>query len=175
MRDHARCGVDHHGCEGCAHVVTGPAAEGSPDVLIDGRHALRVGDRGHHAACCGENRWIALGGAANVFVNGRKAHRMGDATAHCGGAGTLVTGSTNVYIGDHEDASGIATPHDRTMIIRPRDALGRSLLAVTVSISCPHRTYPVTTYDGDVRIGGLCRHAAVAIVKTLQLGEREPT
>ena len=34
------------------HPAIGPAISGSPDVLINGRPALRIDDIGVHAACC---------------------------------------------------------------------------------------------------------------------------
>ena len=86
--DDARCPADSHGCPACPHDVTGPA-----DVQINGRLALRVGDRGAHGSCCGPNQWQAVGGAPGVFINGQKAHRRGDDVAHCGGDGALATGS----------------------------------------------------------------------------------
>jgi uncharacterized Zn-binding protein involved in type VI secretion len=39
--DQANCPSDSHGKKCCAHNVTGPATQGSPDVFIDGRAALR--------------------------------------------------------------------------------------------------------------------------------------
>jgi len=68
-------------------------------VLINGRAALRVGDQGIHAACCGPNTWAAGKGSESVFINGLPAHRMGDMTVHCGGIGRLIEGSPNVDIG----------------------------------------------------------------------------
>jgi uncharacterized Zn-binding protein involved in type VI secretion len=77
----------------------GPAIAGSADVLVNGRPALRQGDNGIHAACCGPNTWSATGGSATVFINGKGAHRLGDADQHCGGLGKLVEGSANVLVG----------------------------------------------------------------------------
>jgi uncharacterized Zn-binding protein involved in type VI secretion len=66
---------------------------------VNGRPAVRVGDPGVHAACCGPNSWTAKAGSGTVFINGRKAHRLGDATQHCGGIGQLIEGSANVIVG----------------------------------------------------------------------------
>jgi uncharacterized Zn-binding protein involved in type VI secretion len=77
--DPAHCPADSHGCPACPHDVTAPRWTGSPDVKINGREALRVGDTGTHAACCGPNQWQAVGGAPGVFINGQRAHRVGDA------------------------------------------------------------------------------------------------
>jgi len=97
--DQAQCPSDAHGCPGCAHGVIGPAVKGSPDVFVNRRAALRVGDPGVHAACCGPNTWNAAKGSATVFVNGIAFHRLTDMTQHCGGVGKLVEGSPDVDVG----------------------------------------------------------------------------
>jgi uncharacterized Zn-binding protein involved in type VI secretion len=61
--------------------------------------AVRVGDKGVHAACCNTNTWTAQAGSATVFINNQKAHRVGDADTHCGGRGQMVVGSPNVVTG----------------------------------------------------------------------------
>ncbi len=73
--------------------------KGSPDVNVNGRPALRVGDMGVHSSCCGPNMWSASGGSSTVFINGKPAHRLGDENRHCGGIGHLVDGSSNVIVG----------------------------------------------------------------------------
>lgn len=97
--DKARNPADAHGCPGCAHGVIGPAVSGSPNVKVNGKPALRVGDPGVHAACCGPNQWKAAKGSSTVFINGLPAHRKGDMTAHCGGVGNLIEGSPDVIVG----------------------------------------------------------------------------
>ncbi len=72
---------------------------GSPNVNVNSRPALRVGDMGMHAACCGPNMWTAQAGSGTVNINGKKAHRMGDADTHCGGSGKMIEGSNNVNTG----------------------------------------------------------------------------
>jgi uncharacterized Zn-binding protein involved in type VI secretion len=98
--DQARNPLDTHTCQKCPHDVIGPAIDGSPNVEINGKLALRVGDPGTHALCCGPNNWRAFEGAATVEINGLPAHRLGDMTQHCGGMGKLVEGSPDVDIGD---------------------------------------------------------------------------
>ena len=88
--------ADAHGCPACPHPCIGPAIAGSPDVKCNSMPALRVGDPGMHAACCGPNTWTAQEGSGTVFINNKKAHRMGDADKHCGGSGKLITSSTSV-------------------------------------------------------------------------------
>lgn len=91
--------LDAHGCPSCPHPVKGPAVQGSPNVNINSLSAVRLGDKGVHTACCGPNLWTAVMGSATVFINNRPAHRKGDLDAHCGGVGTLITGSPTVNIG----------------------------------------------------------------------------
>ena len=91
--------ADAHGCPACPHPAVGPAIQGSPNVNINSRPALRKDDTGVHAACCGPNMWIALEGCPTVFINFRPAHRKGDVALHCGGTGKLTEGSDDVIVG----------------------------------------------------------------------------
>lgn len=100
LGDQSNIPSDSHGCPACPHDASGPAISGSPDVIVDGLPALRMGDHGIHTACCGSNTWQAAAGAPCVIINGRRAHRKGDATMHCGGSGALVEGSPTVFFGD---------------------------------------------------------------------------
>lgn len=106
LGDKASVSLDTHGCPACPHPAIGPAIQGSPDVNVNRRPALRVDDPGVHAACCGTNTWTATKGSATVFINGKAAHRMGDQNRHCGGMGELVEGSPNVIVGDSGGGSG---------------------------------------------------------------------
>lgn len=101
LGDKAQAPPHGHGCPACPHPVTGPAIQGSPDVLVNGLPALRVDDMGIHAACCGPNMWMADKGSSTVFINNKAAHRMGDQTDHCFGSGTgnLIEGSVDVIVG----------------------------------------------------------------------------
>jgi uncharacterized Zn-binding protein involved in type VI secretion len=58
-----------------------------------------VDDPGLHAACCGDNTWVASKGSSTVFINNKPAHRKTDETTHCGGTGMLIEGSHNVMVG----------------------------------------------------------------------------
>jgi uncharacterized Zn-binding protein involved in type VI secretion len=98
--DKSHTGADAHGCPSCPHAAQGGATSGSGHVFINGFSALRVGDTGEHSHCCGPNTWKALGGAPAVFIDGKPAHRAGDRTKHCGGKGSLIEGSPDVFIGD---------------------------------------------------------------------------
>lgn len=93
--------ADSHGCPGCPHKAVGPAISGSSNVLTNGRSSVRVGDQGIHAACCGQNIWMAKAGSRSVLINGRMAHRLSDIVKHCGGTGRTIEGSPNVIVGDN--------------------------------------------------------------------------
>lgn len=113
MGDQAHAPEDAHHCSECPHSVSGPAAMGSPDVLINDRPAVRVGDSGTHDLCCDSNSWVAVAGAATLLINDRPAVRAGDATQHCGGSGKLIEGSADVDVGD--EGSELAAPFAITL------------------------------------------------------------
>ncbi|MBX2808901.1 MAG: PAAR domain-containing protein [Cellvibrionaceae bacterium] len=71
-----------------------PIITGSPDVLINGKPAARLGDKlqKHHK---GERRIVE--GVNSVLINGLPAVRISDAI-NCGGV--INEGSPNVFIGD---------------------------------------------------------------------------
>jgi len=100
LGDKAQIQCDAHGCPGCPHPGVGPGISGSPNVMVNGRPALRVDDFGIHAVCCGPNMWQATQGSATVFINGKAAFRKNDPSKHCGGNGKLIEGSDDVIIGD---------------------------------------------------------------------------
>ena len=112
LGDDSHCERCKHDCGECPHEVTGPAIEGSPDTVINGRPALRVGDHGEHAECCGDNTWEVVAGAPTVLVNGKPLARIGDDVAHCGGDGKLVEGSADVDVGEPGEGAPPARPHD---------------------------------------------------------------
>ncbi|MBK9368589.1 MAG: PAAR domain-containing protein, partial [Deltaproteobacteria bacterium] len=70
-----------------------------PNVLINGKAVLRIGDPGSHKVCCGSNSWIIAEGSSSVSVNDLPVARLGDSTLHCGGRGVLIQGSSNVNVG----------------------------------------------------------------------------
>lgn len=88
--------TDMHTCpmfDGPKPHVGGPILPpGSPNVLIGGMPAARVGDM---ATCVGPPDVIAKG-SATVLIGGMPAARMGDLTAH---GGTIVAGFPTVMIG----------------------------------------------------------------------------
>ena len=89
---------DAHACSICPHVASGPAIDGSNDVFINSKNAVRKEDRGMHAVCCGNNTYIANEGSDNVFVNGKPLVRMFDQSKHCDKAkGMFITASPTVW------------------------------------------------------------------------------
>lgn len=151
--DIAFCPSDSHGCPGCAHPVQGPAIQGSPNVLINDLPALRVGDPGIHAACCGGNKWRAKEGASTVIVNNKRLFRQGDATKHCGGTGKLMMGSANVLVDDQSPEKSTIVPHhielrithvDGTLI----DDISAQLLSQLMLLESPDE-------DGFIRLDGI--------------------
>lgn len=99
LGDKSHVPADAHGCPACPHSCIGPAVAGSPNVNVNGRPALRVGDPGVHAACCGPNTWKAAMGSGTVNINGKAAHRLNDMDTHCGGVGKMIEGSGDVITG----------------------------------------------------------------------------
>ena len=99
LGDKSNCPADAHGCPACPHPCVGPAIIGSPDVMVNGKPAIRVDDQGVHMACCGSNMWTAKMGSSTVKINNKAAHRQGDMDQHCGGVGTMQACSTNVMTG----------------------------------------------------------------------------
>jgi uncharacterized Zn-binding protein involved in type VI secretion len=86
----AFCPADAHGCPACPHPTRGPVIVGSPNVLINGKPAARMGDTGIHAACCGPNVFTIAEGDPLVLINGKPAAKSGSKTIHCGGVGRLL-------------------------------------------------------------------------------------
>ncbi len=99
LGDKAKCEADAHGCPKCPHTVEGEATKGSEDVDVNYKAALREGDEGVHAGCCGKNKWDAQTGSWTVYINNKMAHRKGDVTVHCGGIGELKEGSPGGEVG----------------------------------------------------------------------------
>lgn len=99
MGDQSKVPVDAHGLPCCPHTCQGPAIIGSPNVLVNGRPALRVTDTGVHATCCGPNTWVAMKGSLTVLINNLQSHRLNDMDQHCGGPGFMIEGSPDVLVG----------------------------------------------------------------------------
>lgn len=95
MAAQTRVGDLNTGHDNCPPVALG---SGSPDVLINGKAAGRVGDpyTAHSCDDHGSHVGTISSGSSTVFINGRPAGRVGDAVS-CGG--TVAQGSDNVDVG----------------------------------------------------------------------------
>ncbi len=156
-----------HGSSGPA--VEGEVSQGSPDVLINGRAALRVAEPGEGSSA---GAWRASRGSTGVFINGKPAFRSGDETLHVGGKGQLVEGSPDVFLGDMKPGAGARRkrPHDKVVAVTVKDALGRPIKDATVQAFCPHHAHPAKQIKGSTAIAGLCSDAKVTMQKALQVG-----
>jgi uncharacterized Zn-binding protein involved in type VI secretion len=86
-----------HGCD----TITVLAAPSQGSVFINGILACRLGDLtvSHDvlvSAVCTPHIAPISGSSSSVYIAGAKAARLGDACD----AGSITTGSSNVYIGD---------------------------------------------------------------------------
>lgn len=93
LSDPTTCPVPGHG--------TPPIQSGSPDVLVNGLPAARLGD----LASCGQ----AISGAysSTVFINGKNAATVGSTLSH---GGVIIGGSGDVLIGDTFVSAPFITP-----------------------------------------------------------------
>lgn len=75
-----------------------PLIEGSPNVIINGRPAGRVGDRYFTHGCVTHpgHQDVIVAGSSKVVINGKPAARIGDVVS-LGGA--VQDGSGNVIFG----------------------------------------------------------------------------
>ena len=85
---------DAHACPKTGHSVNAVTSD-SPDVIINGVPAARVGD----TTACGS---MITAGSSTVFINGKPAAFMGSATSH---GGIIINGSPNVLIGEYSGTS----------------------------------------------------------------------
>jgi|GEM_PF-4013042 len=91
---------DKASCPTCNTPLT-PAIEGSSNVFINGKPAMRAGDSyapGFCPVCLTSvpSRKLERG-SSSVFINGIPAGRIGDGLS---GGGVIIGGSSNVFIGD---------------------------------------------------------------------------
>ncbi|MBK8253168.1 MAG: PAAR domain-containing protein [Polyangiaceae bacterium] len=94
----AACRVGDHGLSPTSR---GIATNGSPNVDINGKAALRVCDKGvGETGPCTGNRWEPIMGSSTVEVNGKPLVRVTDMTQHFAcGMGVMIDGSPNVVAG----------------------------------------------------------------------------
>lgn len=77
-----------------------PAITGSPDVYVDGKPVVRVGDayKPHKCKKHAKHPRAQASGSGTVFVNGKPVARIGDGI-NCGGA--AAAGSPTVFVDDN--------------------------------------------------------------------------
>lgn len=80
-------------CSGTTPHVGGPVLNGSPNVIINGKLAARMGDM---CTCSGPPDTIVQGNPT-VLINGIPIATVGSMTAH---GGVIITGENNVLIGN---------------------------------------------------------------------------
>lgn len=78
-----------------ADTAGGVLKEGSPNVFVNGKEAVRVGDEVTSHGDSPHNSAVMSEGSSTVFVNGIAICRAGDA-ASCG---DIASGSDNVIAG----------------------------------------------------------------------------
>lgn len=95
MAQQTRLGDANTGHDACPPVALATA---SPNVLVNGRGAGRVGDSyaSHGCPVHGPHSGSISSGSSTVYINGKAAGRVGDAVS-CGGA--VAVGSSNVIVG----------------------------------------------------------------------------
>ncbi|AWQ82303.1 PAAR motif family protein [Pseudomonas aeruginosa] len=115
-----------------------PTVSGSPDVLINGLPALRVGD----SSACGD---AVAEGIGCILVNGQPIAFLGSATAH---GGVIVSGSGDVLVG---------TQHTPAPFVAPTPMPGgfNCQLRLSAANGQPysHLSYRAVLEDGSVRQG----------------------
>lgn len=111
-------------CSGTIPHVGGPVVgSGSPDVLINGKPAVTVGDV---CTCAGPPDTIVQGNPT-VLINGKPIACVGDMTTH---GGTITTGEATVIIGSSTPTAPTKIkPIERIPFpkIRVRDKIGAAL------------------------------------------------
>ncbi len=157
--DPSQVPADAHGCPACPHTALGPAVQGSKNVLVNSLPAVRIGDQGIHAACCGPNTWNAKTGSRSVLINGRKAHRKGDLVSHCGGSGHTIAGSPNVIVGDMSQGATHneeTQAHDVTFVVHYEGT----------QQPIPNVRYRITLAKGQILEGQTDGHGMTQMVNT---------
>jgi uncharacterized Zn-binding protein involved in type VI secretion len=128
---------DKDACPKTGHGVN-PTVTGSPNVLINGLPALRVGD----SSACGDS---VTQGISNILVNGQPIAFLGSATAH---GGVIITGSGDVVVGTQHTPAPFVAP-------LPLANMFNCQLQLCAANGQPYSNLPyqVTLADGSVQKG----------------------
>lgn len=100
--ERGRCDLHiHNHSHSCPHFRAGSMDSGSPNVFFNGKAAVRLGDGGS-CHCVHSGSFKVSSGSGSVFINGKAAIRIKDDTTctTCGKSGNIITGSSNIFIGD---------------------------------------------------------------------------
>lgn len=88
-----QCDAYALGCVACPHTTIGPIITGSSHVLINGKPAARVGDRGIAAGGCGDPYYTITTGDSSVLIDGKPAAKKGlSQVQFAGGVGKIIEG-----------------------------------------------------------------------------------
>ena len=165
---------DAHGCPACPHPCKGPAITASANVMIQGREALRVGDRGVHSACCGPNTWEVIEASAQVYVNGMPLVRVGDRTQHCGAIGKMTTGAAMVFDGSPPQLE-ILNTMSKTMndtissiLANPAPTAPADVTSAPVTAVAPEVADPVSVAPGFAGDPSVMFEQVTTIEKTIE-------
>lgn len=128
---------DQDSCPLPGHGVN-PTVSGSPNVLINGLPALRVGDK----SACGDT---VADGMSTILVNGIPIAFLGSSTSH---GGAIITGSADVLVGNQH------TPAPFTPLT-PMPGSFSCQLQLSASNGKPYSCLPyrVTLEDGSIQKG----------------------
>ncbi len=87
------CDAYAMGCIACPHTAVGPILTGSSHVLINGKPAARVGDRGICVNACGDPNYTIITGDSDVLIDGKPAARVRESQVQfAGGIGEVIQG-----------------------------------------------------------------------------------
>lgn len=115
-------GIFISNCSGHECWIPYPAEDGSPNIIVNGREAMRVTDPYMTHPCPGQPPCsrTAKDGSPNVYYNNLRAHRVGDAlTDRAYGA----QGSPNVFINDGTVSPRLVTENNDFIVTETGDRI----------------------------------------------------
>ncbi len=145
---------DQDSCPLPGHAVN-PTVTGSPNVLINGLPALRVGDR----SVCGDT---VAEGMSTILVNGLPIAFLGSSTSH---GGTIITGSGDVLVGNQH----VPAPFTPPTPLSPPPGVFSCQLQLSASNGQPYSCLPykVILEDGSTQKGITDASGTTQTIKTL--------
>jgi uncharacterized Zn-binding protein involved in type VI secretion len=116
-----------------------PTVTGSPDVLINGLPALRVGD----SSACGD---VVVEGMTSILVNGRPLAFQVSTTTH---GGVIISGSGDVLIGNQHTPAPFVPPAPMPNTFQDRF----QLVCSQTGEPLPHYPYVIRRANGAMEKG----------------------